>query len=372
MLLQKILEWSFPYLPYKTQKNLYKRYVELCKNGNGFVHYRDIRKLFRLISKLELEKVPDFVTEILKVQTNEIWGWNIFFGASELLKKYAEYNGDIKCIIDHGVFIGSIIRAPEIKKQLPMKLVTSKYAKQHLERLTCAKCIPMSLHILYAKPYYNITQYTSTKTRLGKNLLVFPVHSCEWSLADYDVSAFMNRVNEIKKEHHFDSVTVCLHYLDVIMGRDKLYRNNGYYVVSAGHMFDLNFFARLRTIIALADVVVSNDIGSCLFNSIVLGKPFYLLKDESISYTNTFSQEDEGYEEGWHDHIQKSPIIKRIQNAFSSYGEHLTKEQLEIRDLICDLDEFKSPEELRRIFQEAEDLYNHGTYDKQLESVCLG
>lgn len=353
---------------FNKKNKYYKEKLAKLEADNIVVSSRKHNKLMNKAAKCELKEIHKIVTYIPVMDTKEIWAWNAFYGFNHLLKKYAGYKDDykLKFVIDHGVyFLSSFVPPEEYSKNLPMHLVTSKYAKSIIEKTENKILCPISLQILYADDYYHKAKFAQEKEKLGKNLLVFPVHSCEWALASYDNEKFIQEILKIKTEHKFDTVTICLHYLDVLKNKDKNFEGYDFNIVTAGHMLDKNFYSRLKTIIKLSDVAMSNDVGSCLFYSIGLDKPFYVHHDKSVTFKNKFQYEAEEYKEGWYENWRsKDPMIIRCHKIFNDYCEELTQEQLEMRNIICDLEEFKTPVELRKIFQEAEKLYINGNYDK--------
>jgi hypothetical protein len=206
----------------------------------------------------------------------------------------------------------------------------------------------MGSWILYAKGLYGEMQLSIKKKELGKNLLVFPAHTMYNFNFGFDVDSLVREIKRIKAEYQFDSVTICLYCVDILRGLDKAFDSYGFNIVCAGYMTDPCFLRRLRTLIELSDVAMGNAFTKSIWYATSLGKPFYLWKDENFNSIP----------------IHKDVIssIPEVFSAFGEYTESFTDEQREIIDKYCDVKSFKSPTELRSIFEESERLYNEGNY----------
>jgi len=301
--------------------------------------------------------------------TNEIWYYNEVYGFSYILKKYIGYKYDykLKFIATHAVKY-RILTGPgfswEFTQNSPMIFTNSLFAKELIEKFVdnTVKVIPGSLQILYATMLYDSEQFKKEKTKLGKNLLVFPAHSNSIINSYYDISNLIKEILKIKKEHNFDSVTICLFCRDIARGIDKQYIGYDFNITCAGHILDCHFFSRLRTIIELSNVVMANSDTSAMWYSLSLEKPFYLWNDTSINFKNIVNVGDPEYDEGWFELHKKNKEISEIKKAFGEYNESITDTQKILVDKYCDTKNFKSPDEMREIFIESEKMYLSGKY----------
>jgi len=116
-------------------------------------------------------------------------------------------------------------------------------------------------YIHYATPYYDDERHTYLKKQWGRMLLVFPHHTFEMVSAEYDVEKFVNDVMKVHAKH-YDTVVVCLYWADVSTKLYEAFRAHGAEIVCAGYRWDYNFIKRLKTIISLADSVITNSIGT--------------------------------------------------------------------------------------------------------------
>ncbi|MDR3057782.1 MAG: hypothetical protein LBU84_06535 [Prevotella sp.] len=288
------------------------------------------------------------------VITNEIWPWNEFYGLSHVLKEYAGYEDDyrLKCVATHGIGRYSINDSLEYKQNLPVYLTCSTFEKYRIQQLRDSevKVYSMAPWILYAKSLYDETQINIKKKELGKNLLVLPSHSTNWLNLKSNVDGMAQEIIRIKDEYKFDSVTICLYWLDILKGLDKTYKSYGFNILCAGYMIDSCFLRRLRALIELSDVAMGNGYTSAMWYAASLGKPFYLWNDNSMDCIEIIKT------------LKDS--IPEVFSAFGEYNESFTNEQMGLIEKYCDIKSFKSPSELHSIFEESERLYKEGNYKK--------
>ncbi len=347
---------------YKEKAEKYKRKLILS--------YKDVMKIFQKRKHFDLSSVQKLSEPPYYFKTSELFYFNDFYGINHILKKYAGLPDDyqFKCVIQHSVSFYDLKTDQEFDQNLPVILTTSDYSKSLYEKYAGNKKIyPISTHILYADDFYNEKKFLSEKKKLGKNLLFFPVHTACWVDVSSDTDWLIEEILKIKNEYDFDSVTICVYWLDVLKGLHKKFDRPdlNFNVVTAGHMLDPMFLVRLKTIIKLSDLCMSNSLGSYLFYAISLNRPFYLLKDNSISTRVLSSSEDKFYSDKFWELFNKKPEVIETYQLFNKVTMELTQEQLKFRDKYCDLKSFRSPQEFKEIINYTETLYNSGDYKKE-------
>ena len=166
------------------------------------------------------------------------------------------------------------------------------------------------------------------------------MHSTHWINLEYNVSAFIKEIKHIAKD--YDTVVVCMYWKDIINNAYERYINEGFEIVSAGHIYDSkNFLPRLKSIIELSDMVISNDVGSYVGQSIALNKPCYLFRQDYVATSsnkdidcNEYDErlKDENYIKNFEIFSSPKPIITNNQRAFANYlwetDIHLTRQQM--------------------------------------------
>lgn len=201
---------------------------------------------------------------------------NFMYGnlqAVHVLEKKSIFN--VNFYIEHGVVfndsIGSVRYLPKRIKQVytyserRAAILQSHYPQK--------KVIALGPYILNIPFFKRKSELDKLKKTNGKTLVVFPVHSLPTNEAIFDEDSFFKEIDKVAKT--FNKVYICLHYLDILKSKDILYRNKGFDIVCAGHKYDIHFINRLKDIIYLSDVTMSNSLGTHLGYSICLHRPHY-------------------------------------------------------------------------------------------------
>gem|GEM_PF-106570 len=289
----------------------------------------------------------------MQLVTPELHPSNDFYGFAALLKRYAgvlpEYQ--IKAVIEHGPTMGFGIWDVDVKSKLPAILPMSCYRVQFLKKKTAQAIIPIGPMITYAEHYLSNEELQKEKKRIGKNLLAFPAHSTHHVDSEYDVHAHSRFLEKIGRD--FDTITICLSWKDVLLGKAELYRQHGFECVTAGHMFDPLFMSRLKSIIELATLTTSFELTSAFGYSVLMGKPHYYHE-----FDTTWRAES-------HDIIHRDtlggktakPLFQWVLNLFSELRDDITPKQREAVYHYFGFYDTKTPEEVRAVFEITEDMY---------------
>ncbi len=285
-------------------------------------------------------KIKDFVFEY---QID-----NTFYGIASTLKKYAGYNNSIAATIEHGVYLGSLETLEVNKYDLPCVITFGEYRKQILQKYNTKPIFTIGPYILYTQKNRNIAKL---KQLYGKTLLVFPVHSIEWTKINYNINAFINYINKIKQQKQFDTIFVCLYFSDVSRF-SKIYTDAGFKVVYCGHRTNTSFLHRQRLLIDLADNILTNGVGTHIGYSVALGKPVSLYnqiiqEDYSLNKKASFSKNDATA-------INNNNLIR---DCFDGWHDVVTSKQIETVDYFWGTSHFKTPEQLYKIFVDAEKVH---------------
>ena len=285
------------------------------------------------------------------------------YSMDTILKEYSEIpiNYKIHALFEHGViitdYVGGAFRAHEY---LP-SIVPSKYRVKILEKQKNYNgAYSIGPYIYYADYLLNLDKFKKEKERLGKTLLVFPSHSIDGSISHFNYNNF---IDEIKKySENFDSVRICMYYKDVQLNRHKIYQKNGFEVVTAGHFNDRYFLPRLKSIISLSDMTISNDIGTHLGYCIFMNKPHFIITNQNISHTHEDDSKNSKLMMENDKKVNKTKInnenLSKINRLFSEYDEKITKDQYEIINYLWGFDEIKSPNELKKIIFEINENFS--------------
>lgn len=290
-----------------------------------------------------------------ELRTEELYEPNDYYGHAALLKYYAGYPPEyqIKASIEHGPTITDYVWEKDVTAPLPIVLFPAAYRQKILQQHTTKPLVAIGAFIAYATPHRSEELLQQAKKKLGKTMVVFPYHSTHWLTAHLDVRAFCAEIDKAAK--HMDSVVVCLYWKDVLLGRDAEFRACGYECTTAGHMYDPLFLPRLRSILSLADVTVSNQMGTHVGYSVALGVPHWFLSTGTLSLDNPHGVPfDPGVNHLPPAHVQE------MMNIFAERTDVVTPDQRDLVEQYWGASEPLTPQELRGILELAEDMYSRG------------
>lgn len=181
--------------------------------------------------------------------------------------------------IEHGI---NFYESPDVFREsypVPNYIFQGKYKVDIAEKMGVKAplhCIGPYIH--YAENAYSTQQIEDFKSHAGRTLLVFPSHTYELSQNQYDMKRFVeNVVGTYGRE--YNTILVCAYWLDLDSDVYKLFASYGAKIVSAGVRFDPAFIRRLKTVIALSDTVLVNDIGTNIGYSLYMGKKVIMMPD---------------------------------------------------------------------------------------------
>jgi hypothetical protein len=273
---------------------------------------------------------------------------NIWYQYGLAIKTYAGFNTRYKLpvSIEHGIHLfdnNDIIDTNiHIQNNLPGLFVLSEDRKRFYSKHTNKEIVPIGPPVHYARPLLGNNAFAKEKKRLGKSLLVMPAHSDVYAQV-VNGHEYIDRVKQIAKD--FDSVRVCLYYLDIKWNLHKQYEEMGWECICAGHERSHLFMSRLRSIIELSDFVVANNYGSWLGYSIYLNKPVMLIKTP-MKLLNTSKGK---FTDGQIEKAIYHPIVDMFFQRFSHYDNKITEGQRELVEKHWGLSLIKNQQEMRDI-----------------------
>lgn len=205
---------------------------------------------------------------------------NNLYGQAFSLKRFAGINHDLQAYIEHGLFWGGMVHHDEYHWYVLKYITFSERRKQSIaDKGINKKVVCVGPYIHYAQNLYSDEEFSQLKKQLGKVLLVFPSKSILNIESKFDVDAFTKEVK--KRGESFDTILVSLFYLDAQKPEAiKAYEDLGFKVVTAGHRYDHYFLDRQRTFIELADMTMSNEVGTHVGYCIHLNKPHYIFEQK--------------------------------------------------------------------------------------------
>lgn len=284
--------------------------------------------------------------------TEEIHPVNDWYGHARSFKNYMglPQNYQFKFVNEHGVFLTEQVAETELETDLPSFVTYSSYRVNVLKKYK-EHVFKIGPFIHYSPHFYSKEKIEAEKKRLGKNILIFHGHSLKSLIQNYNNNWFMKKVKKIAKD--FDTIRVCMYWIDIQLGLHKYYQDLGLECVTAGHILDPFFIPRLKSMLEIADLTISNDAGTHVGYSIYMNKPHIIL------HKFPKLQASKHREELTFDLWSSKPYIDTIE-AFSSTKFKITSNQLEvIKTYFGGKEDTKTKEEFKKIVAQTETIYQN-------------
>lgn len=306
-------------------------------------------------SKLDLTDIVNLAKDINMFSpfTKELHPVNDWYGNATNFKKYMglPLSYQFKFVNEHGVFLTEQVAQTELESDLPSFITYSDYRVEILKKYK-KNVFKIGPFIHYAPHFYSKEKITSEKKRLGKNILVFPGHSLKELVQKYKNDYFLKNIKKVAKD--FDTVRVCLYWIDIQLGLHKYYQDLGFECVTAGHILDPFFVPRLKSLIDISDVTISNDAGTHIGFSLFMGKPHIVF--HKFPKLETSKKWSEQILDLW----SSKPYIETIE-AFSPIRYSISKKQQQIiHKYFGDKKDIKTKAEFRKIVGLTEKIYQKG------------
>lgn len=232
---------------------------------------------------------------------------------------------DPHCMIEHGVYFGRVVLEKECTYPSISTIYTySPYRKEVLNEYfndsLGKEIVPVGPYVLFANHMMSERNRADLKKKWGKVLLVFPSHSSPEGKLAFDYNTWLKEIDERAKG--FNTVVISIYWLDIFNGNYKHYLNKGYVLACCGNRFDPNFLSRQKDMISLADMTMSNDIGTHVGYSIALGRPHYIYH-QKINMTYFENERTDTNDQGCNRKKEYSILF----DAFSLFRPTITDEQ---------------------------------------------
>ena len=308
--------------------NLYYR----LKNKKVFFLENERRQKLSIFDYQELSKpIPYYPLEKMRDSN--------YYGYAMALRKYAHLD-KINAALEHGIYLANRIGTAQRYRTTRRVITMSNNRVESFKLHNLNKPIlAIGPYIHYAEPLLSQEELAAMKQSLGKVLLVMPVHAAKGTPVFYNYQVLLDFIEKIKNE--YDTVLVCIHFRDILNNIESahIYEKKGYKIVCAGNEYDYNFARRLRSIIMLADYVVSNSHGTNTGFCTYLRKPQTIVYDKDIvKIHNSYTSEVKKI---------RDKQVREIEDAFTDYSPVITEYQLSVVEKYFGISLIKSPDKLR-------------------------
>ncbi len=218
----------------------------------------------------------------------------------------------------------------QLKRIYTFSEVRANTLRKHLqEKNIKTEVIPLGPYILGADYFYSEQKRMELKKKYGRILLAFPQHSIAELRIAFETNEFINHIKRIAVD--FDSVFVSLHPYDLSHGGNVPYEKAGFIIVCSGLSSNPLFISRQKDLIALADTVITNSIGTHLGYSIAMGIPCYLVEQKfNIKIVENFSDNRKKMLTEHLKLINEENRFTLFYELFNKYPPKINKEQIEL------------------------------------------
>lgn len=305
-------------------------------------------------SKMDLSDIIPLSKDINMFSpfTQEIHPVNDWYGHAKNFKNYMSLpqNYRFKFVNEHGVFLTEQVAQSELETDLPSFVTYSDYRVDVLKKYK-KNVFKIGPFIHYAPHFFTKEKITYEKKRLGKNILIFHGHSLKSLIQKYNGDWFMKKVKSVAKD--FDTIRVCMYWIDIQLGIHKYYQKLGLECITAGHILDPFFVPRLKSMLEIADLTISNDPSTHIGYSIYMNKPHILFHEFPKLETN--KKRLKQILDLW----SSKPYIETVK-AFSSVNFNITPWQRKVvHRYFGSKEDTKTKVEFKKIVDLTEKIYQN-------------
>lgn len=282
--------------------------------------------------------------------TEELHPVNDWYGNAGNFKKYMKLpqSYPFKFVNEHGVFLTEQVAETELDSDLPTFVTYSDYRVEVLKKYK-KNVFKIGPFIHYASHFFTEEKIASEKKRLGKNILVFPGHSLKALVQKYKNDFFLKNIKKVAGD--FDTVRICLYWIDIQLGFHKYYQDLGFECVTAGHILDPYFVPRLKSLIDIADLTISNDASTHIGYCIYMNKPHIVFHE--FPKLETSKQWTERVSKLW----SSKPYLETIE-AFSKVKFSISANQRKlVHHYFGSKEDTKTKEQFKKIVSLSEKIY---------------
>lgn len=282
---------------------------------------------------------------------------NKSYGHYNVIRNFCEFNEQSYLEIEHGLFFGGHIIPYERKNKCPGIITFSDYRFKYLRKEIKKPVIRIGPYIHYASNLYTDKFISHIKNILGKTLVVFPIHSMLFCYYKYNEKEYINYIKDFCLKNNFKTVLICMHYNDITLGNDEVYKKEGFNIVTCGNADETTLFLnKLKTTINFSDYTMSNGLGTHIGYCIYMNKPLVLFKQNiDIVEITEFYDREANRGEGYNNLIKKEK--QTFFKVFEDTQKNITDEQYDLCNLYWGFEHIKSKEEMHFILQFFKEVY---------------
>lgn len=277
---------------------------------------------------------------------------NNCFGIGWSLRQYIGSKKDyINSLVEHGYFWGAYVQEMEKVTYAKKILTFGDVRKDHIKSVIKDKeVIPIGPYIHYAPDYYDENRYSEEKIKLGKTLLVFFSHSGTGQSVSFDLDYLIKKIDSVRED--FKTVVISIFWSDINPEVEKRLKDEGFLIFSSGHRYDHYFLSRLKTMIKLSDVTMSNFASTHIAYCSCLNKPHWIVRqDIDIKALNEVGAANLAIDKMMAKDPSNLQEQEEMYKVFAEYNPVLTEDQKRVCNKYFGLSYIRSVEEMKEIIK---------------------
>jgi len=260
------------------------------------------------------------------------------YGFNEIVRMYSGYPSSLplSANIYHGWYIHPP-RASDLNGFRHTVLVFNKRQKEEWEQQSRRPVHIFGAPFVHYRRLMNITRrFDATGT------IVYPGHDATSNDFVFDQRRLCEQLKRLDQK--YKPITISCTEMDILQGKDRIYRDHGFDVVCPGPSKTVGFVRNVYNALARHKYSCGNHVGTNILYAIEMGVPFFFIGDighgvnrntgEKIVYQRTPEQIE---------------LINRIVALFSEPVDEITEAQRSTILPECGMDDCVPPNELRRI-----------------------
>src|SRR5262245_41693568 len=171
------------------------------------------------------------------LDTREICFFNAYYGMDTVLKLYADWplSRPLKFAMTHGIQLHHYVWEQEVGAPVPAMLVYPEHLVAPYRARTGKVTFRTAVPYLYAVRLLEEAQPRPAR----QGTLFFLSHSSHLETVRTDFDGVRRQLTQLPADFH--PVTVCVYWRDHELGHHKAFAEQGFKIVSVGHIYDRAF-----------------------------------------------------------------------------------------------------------------------------------
>lgn len=254
---------------------------------------------------------------------------------------------------DHGPSLDKTILPYEIDSKFDKALFHNSFKVEDALSRKFSKVYVVGSGFVHYKNLNKISRVSNPK-----GTVVFPFHSTFNIDTIFDWEKYINELKSLPDKFH--PLTICMHYVDIEKGLDRLFLKHGFNVVTAGHKNNIQFVQNFYEIIRDKKYGTSNIFGSQALYAADLGLPYFLYGSNDLYLNNRGNDSVALGKNSLKDYVHKNRKMDKYDEAnriFTEFSEEVTPQQKAFANEALGIHETVSPLFLSYIFWKEYLLY---------------